>query len=247
MEQGNSGWWWGNFRLKHVQQSVQLVKTAPDQAGVVRYGRDGQLTDKANQGAVKAATAAGKRKALADGGGLRIEVQPGGAGWWRLRYSFDGRENRLSVGTYPAVSLKDVRQRRDDARKLIVAGTDPSDKRKADKVMQAARAEAKALADAGLPGPGTVEQVAREWLATVHGATVSDGHAERTRIRFEQDAFPPGANASPCRGDRTAARRRTAARDGRLCRAPRYPCRAGAVGAAVPAARRAAPNGMGMG
>ncbi len=42
----------------------------------------------------------------------------------------------------------------------------------------------------GKPGPGSFEFVAREWLATVHEATVSAGHAERTRIRFEQDAFP---------------------------------------------------------
>ena len=46
------------------------------------------------------------------------------------------------------------------------------------------------MADAGLPGPGTFEHAARDWLVTVHGAKVSAGHAERTRIRFEQDAIP---------------------------------------------------------
>ena len=53
-----------------------------------------------------------------------------------------------------------------------------------------AKAEAKRLADSGLPGLGTFEQVAREWLTNVHVPKVSSGHAERTRIRLEQDAFP---------------------------------------------------------
>lgn len=82
------------------------------------------------------------------------------------------------------------RQRRDEARRLIAAGTNPSTARKSDKAERVRQVEAQALADAGLPGPGTFEFVAREWLSTVHEAKVSAGHAERTRIRFEQDAFP---------------------------------------------------------
>lgn len=90
----------------------------------------------------------------------------------------------------PEVPLADARTRRDAARRQIGAGVDPSESRKVEKQAKAARAEAAALADAGLPGPGTLEYVARDWLLTIHGAKVSGGHAERTRIRFEQDAFP---------------------------------------------------------
>lgn len=43
---------------------------------------------------------------------------------------------------------------------------------------------------AGLPGPGSFEHVARDWVTTIHEAKVSIGHAQRTRIRLEQDAFP---------------------------------------------------------
>lgn len=96
----------------------------------------------------------------------------------------------LSLGTYPEVSLKDARQRRDASRKLIAAGGDPGQQRKADKAVVAEKAEATRLAVAGLPGPGTFEHVARDWLVTVHEVKVSAGHAKRTRIRFEQDAFP---------------------------------------------------------
>jgi hypothetical protein len=79
--------------------------------------------------------------------GLVLEAQPSGAGWWRLRYTFDGKPNRLSVGTYPEVSLASARQRRREALALIAAGTDPSDERKADKAVEARKIES-----ARLPG-----------------------------------------------------------------------------------------------
>ena len=58
-----------------------------------------------------------------------------------------------------------------------------TDLRKASAVAEKLVAEGKAL-------PGTFESVACEWLATVHEVKVSKGHAEHTRIRFEQDVFP---------------------------------------------------------
>ena len=148
------------------------------------------LTDKAIRATLKAAELAGKPVRMADGGGLRLDAQPTGAGWWRLRYRFGGKEGMLSLGTYPETGLRDARQRRDEARRLIAAGIDPSAHRKAGKAEQAKQAEAQALEQAGEPGPDTFEFVAREWLVTVHEATVTAGHADRTRIRFEQDAFP---------------------------------------------------------
>ena len=148
------------------------------------------LSDKTIKAALKAAADTDKAKKLNDGGGLILEARPTGAGWWRLRYWRDSREGMLSLGTYPETGLRAARNRWDAARKLIAAGGDPSAARKTDKAERAQAREAQALADAGLPGPGTFEHVAREWLTTVHEAKVSAGHAERTRIRLEQDAFP---------------------------------------------------------
>ncbi len=148
------------------------------------------LSDKAVQAAIKTAKTAPKPVTISDGGGLSLICQPDGGGWWRLRYWISSRENRLSLGTYPEVSLADARKRRDDARKLVAAGGDPSADRKAAKTARAIRAKDKALADAGLPGLGTFEHVARDWLKTVHEPKVSNGHSERMRIRFEQDVFP---------------------------------------------------------
>ena len=148
------------------------------------------LTDKTIKAALKAAEVNGKARKLSDGAGLVLEARPTGAGWWRLRYWRDGREGMLSLGTYPETGLRDARDKRDAARKLIAAGGDPSEARKADKAERTREREVQALANAGLPGPGTFEHVARDWLATIHEGKVSAGHSERTRIRLEQDAFP---------------------------------------------------------
>jgi integrase len=148
------------------------------------------LTDKTIKAALKAAEVSGKARKLSDGAGLVLEARPTGAGWWRLRYWRDGREGMLSLGTYPETGLRDARDKRDAARRLIAAGGDPSAARKVEKADRAQQRQAQALADAGLPGPGTFEHVAREWLATIHEGKVSEGHSARTRIRLEQDAFP---------------------------------------------------------
>lgn len=147
------------------------------------------LTDKTIRATLKKA-AAGNAATLSDGDGLTLIARPDGNGWWRMRYWFGGRENRLSLGIYPAVGLAMARERRDDARKLIAANIDPSAQRKEVKRQREARAVAeKAIAD-GEAVPGSFEAVALEWWAAVHTAKVSEGHAERTLIRLRNDVFP---------------------------------------------------------
>lgn len=148
------------------------------------------LTDKAIRAGLKRAAESGQPVKLADGAGLRLDCQPSGSGWWRLRYRFGGKEGMLSLGTYPEVPLALARERREEARQQVAAGVNPSAARKAGKAEEARQAEALKCVEQGLPGLGTFEHTAREWLATIHQHKVSPGHAERTRIRFEQDAFP---------------------------------------------------------
>ena len=57
---------------------------------------------------------------LSDGRGLSLFVQPNGGKWWRFRYRFAGKAKMLSLGTYPDVSLKEARERRDEYRKRPV-------------------------------------------------------------------------------------------------------------------------------
>jgi integrase len=127
---------------------------------------------------IKSAKPGPKAQRLFDGGGLYLEVAPSGGKWWRLKYRHEGKEKRLSLGTYPATSLKDARDRRDQARRDLAAGIDPGAKRKAEKETRTELAA------------NTFEVVAREWHKAVHTAKVSEGHAARNLLRLEQDAFP---------------------------------------------------------
>jgi hypothetical protein len=72
---------------------------------------------------------ASKLSKLSDGGGLQLWVQPTGTRLWRLAYRFDGKQKLLALGSYPLVSLAEARQARDDAKRLLIAGTDPGQER----------------------------------------------------------------------------------------------------------------------
>jgi hypothetical protein len=84
-----------------------------------------------NDVAIRNAKPGKKAIKLFDERGLYLEVSPAGGKWWRLKYRFDGKEKRLSLGTYPDSSLKDARATRDEARKQLASGVDPSAHRKA--------------------------------------------------------------------------------------------------------------------
>ena len=71
---------------------------------------------------------------LSDGDGLQLLVQPNGSKLWRFRYQFAGVENMMALGSFPATSLADARRSRNEARKLLEAGTDPSVKKKLDRL-----------------------------------------------------------------------------------------------------------------
>jgi integrase len=148
------------------------------------------LNDKSIKAALKTASDLAKVQTLSDGAGLSLLVQPSGAAWWRLRYSLAGKENRLSLGTYPAVSLAQARVRRDAARALLTNGIDPSDQRKAAK---AARFDAEVIATklaTGEPLPGTFEAVARQWLA-VRRSEWSASYHDKLEARLVRDVFGP--------------------------------------------------------
>jgi integrase len=65
------------------------------------------------------------------GGGFGIRVSPNGTKSWFFIYTFEGRKCRLSLGTYPAVSLQDARIKHADAVKLLQKGVNPGEEKRA--------------------------------------------------------------------------------------------------------------------
>ncbi|MFT4247650.1 MAG: integrase arm-type DNA-binding domain-containing protein [Pseudomonas sp.] len=84
---------------------------------------------------------------LRDGNGLEVMVMPNGSKLWRLRYRrpVTSRRNTLGMGAYPAVTLAEARERREEARALLAQGIDPGAQRKAE---QAEMAQLRAVAEA---------------------------------------------------------------------------------------------------
>lgn len=114
---------------------------------------------------------------LADERSLYLLLNPNGSRWWRFDYRFDGKHKTISFGIYPDVSLKLARERRDEARTLLVTGVDPGAQRKAEK---------QAKADFGA---NTFEVIAREWMAT-RGKEWTESYASKTKSALERNAFP---------------------------------------------------------
>lgn len=114
---------------------------------------------------------------MGDAGGMYLEVSPAGGKLWRFKYRFAGKEKRLALGSYPDTSLADARDKRDAARKLLAAGVDPAEQRKAAKAAGEERAA------------NSLEVVAREWHAK-QSATWVELHASRIMLRLENDVFP---------------------------------------------------------
>jgi integrase len=120
-----------------------------------------------------------KRRRLADSGGLYLEVTPAGSRRWFWKFRSAGKESRLALGGYPEVGLKSARLARDDARKSLSMGTNPVQRRKAERAVQAAR------------GAVTFEGVARELHANKAGQSGwSRSHAAQWMRSLEKDLFP---------------------------------------------------------
>ncbi|HHM1551689.1 TPA: tyrosine-type recombinase/integrase, partial [Klebsiella pneumoniae] len=111
---------------------------------------------------------------LTDGRGMHLLINPNGSKYWRLQYRFGGKQKVLALGVYPMVSLGEARRKRDEAKKLVSDGIDPSEKKKADKIEQS-----EAL---------TFEAVARDWH-TACKRKWSDSHSERVLKSLEDNLF----------------------------------------------------------
>lgn len=114
-------------------------------------------------------------KRYTDEKGMYLEVTPKGGMYWRMKYRIGGKENRYSIGTYPAITLAEARKRRDEARQQVEQGIDPN--------------QAKQQAKRELEGADTFEYVAREWHTKKSTQWASSTVVKLLR-RLEMDIFP---------------------------------------------------------
>lgn len=126
---------------------------------------------------VRCAKPSDKPYKLPDEKGLFLLVHPNGSKYWRLKYRFDAKEKLLSFGVYPDVGLKDARERREAARKLLADGVDPGEHRKAAKAVKVERAA------------NSFEVIGREWFEK-NRETWAPSHADKIIKRLENDVFP---------------------------------------------------------
>lgn len=114
---------------------------------------------------------------LSDAGSMYLQVDANGSKRWFYKYTFQGKEKLMALGSYPSVSLTAARRLRDEAKLLKASGVDPMEQRKIDKL--------KAMN----PDGETFKAVALEWLKR-QLPLWSDVHAKRCTRQLEKDLFP---------------------------------------------------------
>jgi len=119
----------------------------------------------------------GKVNPLSDGNSLYLWVMPNGAKYWRMTYRFGGKQKTLALGVYPDTSLKMAREKRDEAKRRLSDGNDPSIQRRADKLA------------AKIAATNTFEAITKEWHAK-ESHEWSVVHAQRVMSAMEHHIFP---------------------------------------------------------
>ncbi|UAK20739.1 integrase arm-type DNA-binding domain-containing protein [Kluyvera sp. CRP] len=123
---------------------------------------------------VRAAKPEAKEYSLVDGDGMFLLVHPNGSKYWRFRFRFGGKQHLMAFGVYPETSLADARQKREETRKLVAAGVDPREHKRAVKEEKAKEVV-------------TFESVARDWHAS--NRKWSKSHSARVLKSLEDNLF----------------------------------------------------------
>ncbi|MGB2539347.1 tyrosine-type recombinase/integrase [Hafnia paralvei] len=123
---------------------------------------------------VRSAKPEAKEYSLVDGDGMFLLIHPNGSKYWRFRFRFGGKQHLMAFGVYPETSLADARQKREEARRLVAAGVDPREHKRAVKEEQAKEAI-------------TFESVARDWHAS--NQKWSESHSARVLKSLEDNLF----------------------------------------------------------
>lgn len=121
-----------------------------------------------------------KSYSLGDAGGLSLFVDKNGSKAWHFRFSWRQHQQRISLGSYPEITLKEARQLRDQARSLVEKGIDPRQQRRDETFAASANARK------------TFEVVANEWFAfkAPRMLKAKKGGAVQSRRYLDKDLIP---------------------------------------------------------
>lgn len=117
---------------------------------------------------------------LFDGGGLYLLISRSGGKHWYQKYRFEGKEKKLALGAYPAVSLSGARAKREEIKHKIAEGIDPARERKARK---------EKIKEAETKKTNSFYNVSQKWLESYKGQ-VSEKYHNRLKQAFRNYVYP---------------------------------------------------------
>lgn len=119
---------------------------------------------------------------LTDGGGLFVQIEPGGTKTWRYQYVLNGKRREVKVGRYPELGVADARDLHAEYRAMVERGINPADQRRAE-------LEARKEREAKENEAGSFRAFSQVWLAEKL-ATKSEGYRAQVRSRLERFVWP---------------------------------------------------------
>jgi integrase len=137
--------------------------------------------------AIKNAKPKDKEYTLPDGNGLQLNIKPDGRKAWEIRYTIDGKAKKTTGGTYPAISLKDARAKRDELKNKVINGIDPikaKQELKEQKHLEEEQAKVEAIISLN-----TFEKISRDFIESISEELVPRYHSLKL-ARLNNHIFP---------------------------------------------------------
>ena len=129
-----------------------------------------------------------KQYKIFDGQGLFVLIHPNGSKYFRYRYKFEGKEKVMALGVYPETTLKEAREKRLEAQRLVKDGLDPVRFR-----LEIRAKREKEEKEKFLKTQNTFEHVSKDWLAR-EKKRITYKHAKDARRSLEMHVYPKIGN-----------------------------------------------------
>ena len=129
-----------------------------------------------------------KQYKIFDGQGLFVLIHPNGSKYFRYRYKFEGKEKVMALGVYPETTLKEAREKRLEAQRLVKDGLDPVRFRFEIRAKREKEEKEKLLKT-----KNTFEHVSKDWLAR-EKKRITYKHAKDARRSLEMHVYPKIGN-----------------------------------------------------